>query len=178
TIRRRYPGARRPRFGCRAAPRTSRRTSRQRAAGSSASARWGPSRSSRPPRFRPRIDAHRRREPGANLAEQRIAGVERDADGDALNDLGEIAGSVLRGNHAEDRPGAGGEALDMAVKNMVGQHIRDDGRTLSRLHARELVLLEIGIDPEAMRGNDRKEIGAARDIGAHLRGAVADEAVD
>ena len=45
-------------------------------------------------------------------------------------------------------------------------------------HMLELAFLEVGVDPEIVRRDDRDEIGAARDIGADLGGAVADIAVD
>ena len=75
-------------------------------------------------------------------------------------------------------PVAGARLSDMAVKDMARQRVGDDRRRLPGLHSRELVFLEIGVDPEAVRRNDRQQIGALRDIGADPGGAVADIAVD
>ena len=108
----------------------------------------------------------------------RVAVVERDADRHALHDLGEVAGGVFRRDHAEDRPGARRQALDMAVEDLSRQHVGDDRRRLPRPHMRQLVLLEIGVDPEPLRRDDAQQIRAVRDIGTDLRGAVADIAVD
>ena len=38
----------------------------------------------------------------------------------------------------------------------------------------ELVFLEVGVDPEAVGRADRQQVAAGGDIGADLRGAVAD----
>ena len=45
-------------------------------------------------------------------------------------------------------------------------------------HARELALLEVGVDPEPVRRHQRDELRADRRIGAGPRAAVADRAVD
>ena len=54
----------------------------------------------------------------------------------------------------------------------------NDRRRLSRNHMLELAFLEVGVHPKVMRRDDCDEIGAASDIGADLRGAIADIAVD
>ena len=113
----------------------------------------------------------------AETAQHRVV-VELDADGNALNDLGEVAGRVLGRDHAEDRAGRGGHGENMAAKDVVRQDIGDDRRRLSRRHMLELAFLEVGVHPEVMRRDDGDEIGAACDIGADLSGAIADIAVD
>jgi len=45
-------------------------------------------------------------------------------------------------------------------------------------HISELILFKIGVDPQAMRRDHAHQIRFARDIGADLRSAVADIAVD
>ena len=45
-------------------------------------------------------------------------------------------------------------------------------------HPGELVLLEVRVDPEPVARDDGDQIRAGRDIGADLRRAVADKAVD
>ena len=128
-------------------------------------------------RVRSRVHADRRRQARPQRPKHRVV-VELDADGNALHDLGEVAGRVFGRDHAEDGAGGRGEADDMAVKDMVRQDVGDDRRGLSRRHSFELVLLEIGVDPKVMRRDDGGEIGAAGDIGADLGGAIADIAVD
>ncbi len=75
-------------------------------------------------------------------------------------------------------PVAGRKAEDVAVEDMAGQGVGDDGRRLAGSHPLELVLLEIRIDPQTVRRNDGEKVGALGDIGADLGGAVADIAVD
>ena len=67
--------------------------------------------------------------PGRSAREHRVV-VERDADGNALNDLGEVAGGVFGRDHAEDGARGRGEADDMPVKGMVRQDVGDDRRGL------------------------------------------------
>jgi hypothetical protein len=127
---------------------------------------------------RPGIDADRGRQARPQFAEARVSVIERDADRDALNDLGKVAGGVLRRDHAEDRPGARCQAEDMAVEDLARPHVGDHRRWLPRLHMRQLILLEIRVDPEPVRGGDAQQVSAAGDIGADLPGPVADIAVD
>ena len=49
---------------------------------------------------------------------------------------------------------------------------------LAGFHSGELILLEIGVDPQAVRRHDRQQISALRDIGSDLRRAIADIAVN
>ena len=66
----------------------------------------------------------------------------------------------------------------MAMERLAGQHVRGDRRRLSRAHVGELVLLEIGVDPEALRRHDRDELRADGRVGAGPRAAIADRAID
>jgi len=45
--------------------------------------------------------------PGSSRCSKRLVGIERDPDRDALHDLGEIAGGVVRRSSGELRTGAG-----------------------------------------------------------------------
>ena len=105
----------------------------------------------------PGIDAYRRRQTGAQVTEPCVGIVERDADRHALNDLRKIAGGVFRRDHAENRTGAGRQALDMAVERLARQDVGYHRRRLARSHLRELVFLEIGIDPEPLRRDRRSK---------------------
>src|SRR5579864_2183807 len=126
----------------------------------------------------PRIDADRRRQTWTQLSEARVAVIERNAHRHALNDLGEVARGVFRRDHTEYRTGARRQALDMAVEGFARQHIGDDRRRLTRYHVRELVFLEVGVDPEALCRDHADEISAASNKGAYLGGAVADITLD
>src|SRR3954452_21893831 len=96
----------------------------------------------------PGIDADRRRQTRTQLAEARIGVVERDPHRYALDDLGEVAGGVLRRDHGEDRARARRQALDVAVNGLARAYVGNDRRGLAGPHVRELVFLEIGVDPE------------------------------
>src|SRR5208282_2624673 len=78
----------------------------------------------------------------------RVAVTERDAHRYALNDFREVAGGIFGRDHAEDRPGPRRQALDVTLQDLPRQHIGDHRRRLPRPHMRELILLEIGVDPE------------------------------
>ena len=58
------------------------------------------------------------------------------------------------------------------MQDPARRHIGDNRRGLARSHALELVFLEIGVDPQALRGDDGQKIGAIRHIGADLGGAI------
>ena len=66
----------------------------------------------------------------------------------------------------------------MPEEGFSRQYIGNDGRWLPRPHIRQLVLLEIGIDPEPVRRDDTHEVGAVCNVGPNLSCAVADIAVD
>jgi hypothetical protein len=61
---------------------------------------------------------------------------------------------------------------------VAGESVGHDGGRLAGSHAGELVLLEIGIDPQTVRRHDRQQISGLRDIGADPRRAIADIAVN
>jgi hypothetical protein len=96
----------------------------------------------------------------------------------ALHDLGEIAGRILGRDHAELRAGRWRKACDMAAEAGAGQHVGGDLHRLSDRHVRKLTLLEIGVDPKAVRRNDRQELRADGGVRAGAGAAVADHAVD
>ena len=64
------------------------------------------------------IDPGGDREARRRRAQRGGVAVEQDAHRDALHDLGEVAGGVLRRQHAELRAGGRGEAGDMAVEDV------------------------------------------------------------
>src|SRR5690349_19363758 len=64
----------------------------------------------------------------------RVVLVEDDLDGDALDDLDEVAGGVFRGEHAEAGAGAGLHAVDVAVEDLVGEGVDLDLNGLADAH--------------------------------------------
>jgi hypothetical protein len=66
----------------------------------------------------------------------------------------------------------------MTAKDLAGQSIGDDSRGLARRHARELIFLEVGIDPQLVCWDDGQQMGARRHIGADLCGAISDIAIN
>jgi hypothetical protein len=61
--------------------------------------------------------------------------IELDSHGNALHDLGEVAGCILRRDHAEDCTRAGGKTQDMAAGSslkMVPTHSLCEGVTESK----------------------------------------------
>ena len=67
--------------------------------------------------------------------------------GSALDDLDEIARCVLRGKKAEDRAGAGLQAVDMPPEDDAGIGVDVHLDRLAHGHLSHLCLLEIGDDP-------------------------------
>src|SRR6516164_6320668 len=127
---------------------------------------------------RARIHRRKRRESRPDHAQIRIVIIERDPHRDPLHDLGEIAGGVLRRNYAEDGAGCRGQAQEVTMKDMAGESVGGDCRRLPSLYSCELILLEIGIDPQTLRRHDRQQISALRDVGSDPRRAIADIAVN
>ena len=126
------------------------------------------------PRFHGRFDG----EAGTQLRQQRIVG-EADLHRDALHDLGEVAGRVLRRQQRELGAGAGREALDLAAELMIAEGVDGEGHRLALGHPADLRLLEIGeeIDVAAHR-DDGQKVDAGLNELADADRAVADDAVD
>ena len=101
-----------------------------------------------------------------------------DAHRHTLNDLGEIAGRILRRDDAELRARGRREACDAAAKADAGQHVGNNFGGLALANARQLTFLEVGINPQAAGRDDGQELGSDGRIGAGSRAAVADHAID
>ncbi|PAV93333.1 hypothetical protein WR25_11169, partial [Diploscapter pachys] len=93
------------------------------------------------------VDARLHRHAGAQALDQLLAGIDADADGDALRHLGEVARRIVGLQHREFGSGGGRDALDAAGELRAAEAVDGEGRGLAHRHARGLRFLEIGDDP-------------------------------
>ena len=108
---------------------------------------------------------------------QHILG-ERDAHRDALHDLGEIAGRVVGRQQRELRPRGRRDRLDHALDDPAVERVDGDVDFLPRLDARELGLLEIGVDIGGVERHQRHQPGSRLHELADLGRLVADRPVE
>src|ERR1700737_3893283 len=102
--------------------------------------------------------------------------VNDDFDGYALYDLDEITRGIFRGKGREPRAGAVLDALYVAVQFPARIGIDFDIDSITRLHAANLRLLEIGGHPY-FRCDDHEHDLARRQVTAELHVALGDEPV-
>src|SRR3954468_11071821 len=110
-------------------------------------------------RSRPSPDAHGWRDAHAR-AKQVIwilPGLQVDLHGNALHDLHEVAGRVLRRQQAELGARGRGDAVDVPLELAAAERVDFDDGLLPRLHRLELRLLEVRGDPDAIQIDDRHE---------------------
>ena len=100
-----------------------------------------------------------------------LAGIEIDLHRNALHDFHVVSGSVLRRKQAEARAGGAGDAVNMAFQSLASR-IYVDVRFLPNLHVPELILFEIGGDPDFIEGHDGEELLAGLNIQAHDHGLI------
>src|SRR4051812_38993241 len=113
------------------------------------------------------VDSHRE----ADLQRMRLEllGIQEDAHRHALDYLDPVAGGVLRRKQGERASGAGAEARHFAVELDRGAvRVGDERHRLPRSQVRELVFLEVRIDPYALERHHGHEHVARRDTLAHL----------
>src|SRR5947209_2211188 len=99
--------------------------------------------------------------------------VDDDFDGHALNDLDEIAGGVFRREGGELGAGAKLDAVDVTVEVELRISVDADFDGLSGAHQIELVLLEVGGDPD-LRRDDREDLLPGSDVVADLDVSLGD----
>ncbi len=116
--------------------------------------------------------------PGRRAPASGVAGIEHDLHRDALDDLGEVAGRVVRRQQREFLAAGRREAVDMALDGRAGEHVDVDLDRLAGLHVGELRLLEVRDDIGRVDRHDRHQLRAGLDILADAQRAVADHAVD
>src|ERR1700724_657998 len=98
-----------------------------------------------------------------------VSAVKLDAHRHALNDLGKIAGRILRRDDAELRTRCRREACDAAPKTDARQYVGNNFGELTLADACELTFLEVGINPQAAGRDDGQELGSDGGIGAGSR---------
>ena len=116
--------------------------------------------------------------PGTSRAEQRLVVFELDAHGNALHDLGEVAGCVVRRQQRDLRAGRGRDALDLAAQLLTRETVDGDLDRLARCDVRELGLLVIRDHIDLRQRHDVDEVGADVDVVAGLDLPLADDAVE
>ena len=102
--------------------------------------------------------------------------VDDDLDGDAADDLDEVAGCVLGGEGGEAGAGALLDALDVAVQLEVRVGVDGDVDALADGHAGELGFLEVGDDP-GVGGDEIEGLLPDLNVGSDVDVAAGDEAV-
>src|SRR5258708_10907132 len=107
---------------------------------------------------------HARQQP----LQQRLVGIERDPDRDALHDLGEIAGGVVRRQQRELRTGGRRNPLHAAVQFLMREAVDRQIDGLTRPDPSELRFLEIRDYIDIRQRHDVDQIGAYIDIVARL----------
>jgi hypothetical protein len=126
----------------------------------------------------PPVHINRNRKAWPQFAEFRAIVFKFDAHRHPLNDLGKIAGRILRRDDAELRTRCRREACDAAPKADAGQHVGNNFGGLALANACQLTFLEVGINPQAAGRNDGQELGSDGGIGASSRAAVTDHAIN
>jgi hypothetical protein len=111
-------------------------------------------------------------------AKRPVLRVEQDTHRHALDDLGEVAGRIFDRQDAELRSRGRCETGQMAVEDLATQDVGADLHRRPFAHARQLVFLEIGIDPQAARRDDGQQLSAGSGVRAQPGATVADHAVD
>src|SRR5215472_7783670 len=92
------------------------------------------------------IDAHHDRHAGPQQAFAADAERHADPHREALHDLGEVAGSVVGRQQRKHRDRGRRHARNRSLDRAAGKRIDGDGDRLAGLQARELGLLEVGVD--------------------------------
>ena len=85
---------------------------------------------------------------------------EGDAHRDALDDLGEIAGRVVRRQQRELRAGGGRDRRHHALDHLAVERVDGDIDFLPRLDVGELGLLEVGVDVGGVERHERHQPGS------------------
>ncbi len=102
----------------------------------------------------------------------------RDADGDALHDLGEIARRIVGRQQRELRARSRRDRGDDAGNHPPAEGIDGEVDLLPGSDRIELRLLEIGVDIGAAQRNQREQPRAGQRVLAELDRLVADDAVE
>jgi hypothetical protein len=97
------------------------------------------------------IDAHHHRHTGRQTFCKRLSGIDSDPHGNTLRHLGEVAGRIVRSDHAEFGAGGRGELLDASGERGMVQGIDREGHGLADCQARQPRFLEVGDDLDSLR---------------------------
>jgi hypothetical protein len=111
-------------------------------------------------------------------AREVAARIEHDLHRDALDDLGEVAGGVVRRQQRELLATRGRDAVDVAVEHHAGIGVDGNRDRLARMNIGELGLLVVGDNVRRRERHHRHQLGPRLHILADAQRAVADNAVD
>ena len=103
---------------------------------------------------------------------------EGDAHRDPLDDLGEVAGRVVRRQQRELRAGGRGDRRHHALDHLAVERVDGDIDLLPRLDVRELGFLEVGVDIGSVERHERHQPGSRLHQVADLSRLVADGSVE
>src|SRR6185437_5000490 len=122
----------------------------------------------------PGDDGHSRQQ----AIEQCLVLVECDTNRDALHDLGEIAGRVIRRQQGRLRATRRRDALDAPAQRLLRETVDRDFDRLARLHMGELRFLVVRDHMDVRQRHDIDEVGADIDVIAGLHLTLAGDAVE
>src|SRR6266478_8732066 len=110
--------------------------------------------------------------------QQRLSLVELDANRDALDHLGEIAGGIVGRQQRELRSAGGRYSLDAAMQLLVREGVDCDVNGLTWLNPRELCLLVVGDHVHTWQRHDIDEIASDVDVVTWLNLPFAYDAIE
>ena len=125
-----------------------------------------------------RVHAHHHRHARAQQSFTGDVGRHADAHRQALHDLGEVSGRVVRRQQREHGAGRGREAFDRSLDGVLGQSVDGNGDGLAGPQPRELRFLEVGVDVDRVERHQARQPLAGLHVVAGLHRAVADHAVE
>ena len=115
--------------------------------------------------------------PGPSGEADRVEVIEHDLHGNALDDLYEVAGRVLRRQHGKALAGAALDRLDMACEPTCRIAVDLHVHGLTHAHPGQLGLLEVGRDSEPV-GHDGHQLRAGLCVITDRHRPVRDVPVD
>src|SRR5262245_13050801 len=125
------------------------------------------------------VRGHRQADEQGVLIGLVVVRIEIDPDGQALDDLHEIAGGVLRRQQGEGLTGPHGEAADVTLELAAAAiHVHLAAHLLADAQVRQLRFLEVGIDPDFRERADSHQTLPHGDVVAGVDVTAGHHAID